>query len=397
MRIWIFLFFSGFCLHANAQLFTWDCYLTIQDKEIYFQIERESESTNLFLINGNERIQLDAMKIEKDSAEFTLSVFDASLKIPFPTPNRFSGFYIRKDAKVAGYRLPFRGEQQQKTHQNNKKPAFTPILSRWKIEFLENEMVSDSGFLIMTNMNGKLLGTILTETGDYRYLNGQDLGGTAFLQTFDGAHTYFVELNFNDSKNGFTGTFIFNKTTRQRIRGSKSEKNFLSDGFKQGSGPNRKFQFKARNAKNEVITESDPSLKNRALVVQVLGTWCPNCLDETRFLVEQYPNRPPGLEFIGLAFERKKELEYAFSRIDVVKNKLNATYPIYWAGIANKDSASNVFSMNPVITSFPTTIFVRKDGSIAKIHSGFSGPATGEFYQKWKEEFAVLIREITEQ
>jgi hypothetical protein len=39
------------------------------------------------------------------------------------------------------------------------------------------------------------------------------------------------------------------------------------------------------------------------------------------------------------------------------------------------------------IANFPTTIFVNKKGQIEKIHTGFSGPGTGEHYDEQKKEF----------
>jgi thiol-disulfide isomerase/thioredoxin len=130
------------------------------------------------------------------------------------------------------------------------------------------------------------------------------------------------------------------------------------------------------------------------LVVQVLGSWCPNCLDETRFLVEKYTTRPENVEFVGLAFERKSDFAYAKSRIEVVKNKLQVPYPMLIAGISNKDSAAKVLASISRVAAFPTTIFVRADGRVLKVHTGFSGPATGAFYEAWKKEFDLLVAEI---
>ncbi|HRH36647.1 MAG TPA: TlpA family protein disulfide reductase, partial [Catalimonadaceae bacterium] len=116
---------------------------------------------------------------------------------------------------------------------------------------------------------------------------------------------------------------------------------------------------------------------------------------ETRFLTEQFPNRPAGVEFIGLAFERKSEFDYAKTRVETVINRLNPAYPIWIGGISNKDSAAAVFPAITGIAAFPTTIFVKANGQVHKVHTGFSGPATGAYYDAWKKEFAELLHEIT--
>jgi len=111
-------------------------------------------------------------------------------------------------------------------------------------------------------------------------------------------------------------------------------------------------------------------------------------------LTSEFKNKPANVEFLGLAFERKNDRAYAFSRIAVVKKKLFVPYPIVFAGPSNKDLASKRLPAIAPISAFPTTVFLRKDHSILKVHSGFSGPATGKFYETWKAEFKELLEEL---
>jgi len=114
-----------------------------------------------------------------------------------------------------------------------------------------------------------------------------------------------------------------------------------------------------------------------------------------RFYYETYKtNKPENVEFVGLAFERKNDLAYAYSRIGVVKSRLKVPYPIFWGGLASKDTASSVLPSITSVLSFPTTIFVKTDGSVLKVHTGFAGPATGTYFARWKEEFADLLKQI---
>lgn len=39
------------------------------------------------------------------------------------------------------------------------------------------------------------------------------------------------------------------------------------------------------------------------------------------------------------------------------------------------------------LISYPTTIFIDKNGKVRKIHTGFNGPATGKKYNEFKNEF----------
>ncbi|MNY54219.1 hypothetical protein D3C86_1900630 [compost metagenome] len=46
------------------------------------------------------------------------------------------------------------------------------------------------------------------------------------------------------------------------------------------------------------------------------------------------------------------------------------------------------------IKSFPSTIFIGKDGKVAKIHAGFEGPGTGSRYDALKQEFIATVEKL---
>ena len=65
-------------------------------------------------------------------------------------------------------------------------------------------------------------------------------------------------------------------------------------------------------------------------------------------------------------------------------------YPVYLAGTSSKEAAAAYFPMLNGIMSFPTALLVDQQGKIISIHTGFSGPATGEAYtdlvKRYKQE-----------
>ena len=46
------------------------------------------------------------------------------------------------------------------------------------------------------------------------------------------------------------------------------------------------------------------------------------------------------------------------------------------------------------VLSYPTTIFLDKKGQVRKIHTGFNGPATGEKYEVFKQEFDDEVKQL---
>ena len=128
-----------------------------------------------------------------------------------------------------------------------------------------------------------------------------------------------------------------------------------------------------------------------------MGTWCPNCLDESKYYSEFYKNnKTDDLEFIALAFEYDKDKETAFSRIDRLQSKLGIEYPVLLAqyGTSDKAKAQEKLPMLNHVLSYPTSIFIDKKGRARKIHTGFNGPATGDKYTEFKAEFESFVSEL---
>ena len=44
--------------------------------------------------------------------------------------------------------------------------------------------------------------------------------------------------------------------------------------------------------------------------------------------------------------------------------------------------------------AFPTTLFLSKDNKLKKVHTGFSGQATGVFFKKFQDEFESILLEL---
>ena len=381
-----------FAGHATfAQKTDWACKLRIQDEAIRFVLNR-SEAGIYTVLNGKEKVETEVKANPKDSIELSLSIFDARLVFPANPGKKFGGWYRKGDAKVPSSGLPFEADELIGKAQPEKAQSALQK-SRWPLEFLEGEKVQDKGILILNQQGNQLEGSILTETGDYRFLNGEINGNTGFLQTFDGGHAWFFRLKFSEDGKSLNGEFLYSQNGKQAFRGIRNDQAEQKGGFSKPE-QNQRMKFSGIGANGQALTEKD--FEGKAMVLQVMGSWCPNCLDETRFLVEEFGSRPKGIEFIGLAFERKNDPAYAVDRIATVKRKLSVPYPILWGGNASKDSASKALPASGGIKAFPTTLFVKKNGEILKVHTGFSGPATGEAYEAWRKEFRQLLKELAD-
>jgi hypothetical protein len=118
-------------------------------------------------------------------------------------------------------------------------------------------------------------------------------------------------------------------------------------------------------------------------------------MDETKFLAPWYKeNSNRGVEIIGLAYERKADFTYASERVKKMIDKFNVPYDFVIAGTNNKDAAAKTLPQLNKIVAFPTTIFIGKDGKVKKIHTGFTGPGTGLYYDQFVQHFNETVNEL---
>jgi len=165
---------------------------------------------------------------------------------------------------------------------------------------------------------------------------------------------------------------------------------FLKDGYD-------KFEFSFPDVDGNLVSLSDDRFKDKVVLVQILGSWCPNCLDETKFYAPFYKeNKDRGIEIVGLNFEYAKTKEKAFKSMNRLAEKIEVSYPLLLAqyGTSDKLEAAKKLPMLNHILSYPTTIYIDKKGKVRKIHTGFNGPATGDKHLEFKKEFTRAPVEI---
>ena len=134
----------------------------------------------------------------------------------------------------------------------------------------------------------------------------------------------------------------------------------------------------------------------------MLGSWCPNCMDETPFLVNYYKKKfhSKGVEVIGPGFTNVlRILKKSKPLIQQVKNKFNVPYPLLITGYTmyNNHPRRKAWPMLADFKGFPTTIIIDKKGDVRKIHTGFTGPGTGVYYTQFIDEFDKLTDDLLKE
>ena len=104
--------------------------------------------------------------------------------------------------------------------------------------------------------------------------------------------------------------------------------------------------------------------------------------------------RDQGLEVVALMFEHFEDHDIAAEQIRQFRAKHGIEYDTLIAGISDKAKASEALPALNAVLAFPTTIFIDRNGRVRRIHTGFTGPGTGEHYVRLQADFTALVREL---
>ncbi len=350
----------------------------------------------LSIFNADEVINVEDIIYKNDSVYINLPVF-TSYFVAKINNGLLNGSFVKKDLNRI---VPFTSVKNDTRFDVNNKTT-NNITGNWETTFSPDSKKDKYIAKGIFKQNGNIVtGTFRTTTGDYRYLEGVLDGNNLKLSTFDGAHAFLFTATVSDTK--MKGMFYSGDHWSEPFIAKRNEKFELpsANGLTKIKKNGEKFNFSFPDETGKAISLTDDKFKNKVVIVQIFGTWCPNCLDESRYYSEFYKNnKDKDVEFVALAFEYVKTKEKAFEYISKFKKDLNIKYPILLAqyGTTNKSKAQEKLPMLDKIRSYPTSIFIDKKGTVRKIHTGFNGPATGNEYVKFTTEFENFVAKLLEE
>ena len=359
-----------------------------------FKLEKNKAQWEMTLFNANEAIVTNEIEQRHDSLFIQLPIFESEFRLAIINTYALEGvwvnYYKSDDYTIpvnASYNIDYRF---QKTTLSDKIEN-----EKYAVRFSPNTENEYTAIGLFSQNGNHLSGTFATETGDYRHLEGMITEDSMFLSTFDGSHAFLFQAAIEDSILG--GTFWsgnhYQTNWTAVIDSSITLKDpdsltFLKDDYD-------KISFSFPNEKGEMVSLTDERYKNKAVIIQIMGSWCPNCLDETNYLSSLYNKyHKDGLEIIALAFERTKTEEKAYENLKRLKIKTKAQYEFLLGGATRDDNAAEKLPMLNHIMSYPTAIFIDKQGTIERIHTGFYGPSTGEYYDEFVKETEELVQQM---
>lgn len=382
----------------------WRVSLQRQDgHEIVFNFEAKDSAGRkiLYIINANERLLVDSVIITGDSVFIQMPFFESGFKAKLDTKGNLEGVWIMQLADKE-QSMPFKAVYNRQQRFPSPKPPRYNISGRWAVTFTaqNNKILKAVGEF---KQNGThLSGTFLSASGDYRYLEGVVTGDSIQLSTFDGSHAYLFTAKIVNNNIISDGYFYSGPESTDSWIAKKDSAVNLHDGYglTHMRTTESRLNFTFRSIDDKMVSLQDPRFNGKVVVVQILGSWCSNCMDETRFLSDYYnSNSSKGIEVIGLAYEMSTDFERSRKSLQSFRQRFSVRYPILITGVTVTDSLRTEKTLPQIerIKAFPTMILIDKKGEVRKIHTGFTGPGTGKHYELFRKEFDETINGLLKE
>lgn len=340
----------------------------------------------LFFRNADESFEGGRVTQKGDSLFVALDQFD--LQLAFHIDNgSLTGVLRRQDGKGQPLSLVASRSTGSRFESTGAPPA-KDISGTYAVTFTSSEGKEEHSVGIFKQQGQRLTATFLHITGDSRYLDGIVEADSFRLSSFigSGPSLYTGHINVDGRLTGRT----IGVRGGQDFSALPDAKAALPDAY---SLTNLKagyttFDFSFPDIDGRKISLHDPKYQGKVVIVTIGGTWCPNCIDEAAFLSPWFiANKSRGIEVISLQYERQTDTAFVRKALTRMRERFDIRYDQVVGGIADKQAVAASLPALNTFLAFPTTLFIDRKGRVAKIHTGFNGPATGHYYQDFIKEF----------
>ncbi|TCC95875.1 TlpA family protein disulfide reductase [Pedobacter hiemivivus] len=379
----------------------WRGVFKVSEFEVPFNFEvkgKDAASATFTLLNGTRRDDFHVKQIAPDSIFIKMNTYDAALVAKIESDGTLSGEYRSLVPGLRGNSLPFTAEQG-KTYRfvapGKDVAPVTDLSGKWELKGFSKEAVPNK-IAILKQKGNKLTGVILQVTGDSRELEGTVQGNEFVLSGFTGPSPkiYRGKINEDGTLSGEISQGIYDNLKFTGVKDPNAELpdpyklTFLKEGYK-------KLDFTFPDLTGKPVSLTDDKYKGKVVIVELVGTWCPNCTDQTIFLSPWFnKNKQRGVEAIAIGFEQKDDLEYGKYTLGKLRDKYDVKYDILFGGLADKRLVADKLPALNKFVAYPTTIIIDRKGEVREIYTGYTGTVTGKYYEDYEKKFNKLLDEL---
>ena len=356
-----------------------------KQQRLPFIIEKQND--DFFIVNGLEVIPLQKRIVPNtDSLDLVFPYFNSFIRCKISRKGLFGHW---NNLLKTDYRIPFQARKR-------KQKITTPhknIEGKWAVTF-STQKDPYPGIGVFEIKQNRVNGTFMTETGDYRFLSGFFDKDTLVLSTFNGSHAFLFKAKMTqDSLHGIFYSGKHYQTDWVAIKDANAglrNPNTLTT-----IEPNQNIQFTFPDLNGNYYSFPNHISSEQASIIMLMGSWCPNCIDEAVFfksLQEKYGK--DKLKIIAVCYEVGDSETLWRESVRKLVDKHNFPFIFLIAGKASKLLAHQHFPMLNHVMSFPTTLYVDKKGQVRKVYTGFYGPATRGYFEDFQRETLALLEEM---
>ncbi|MFA5907241.1 MAG: TlpA disulfide reductase family protein [Vicinamibacterales bacterium] len=368
----------------------WDAAVVVGGLEIpfRFEISGTGPSVSGWFFNGDEKVASTGGKFENGSLVLNFDHYATSLEATLVN-GRFAGTYTRTNGFYPFYAKRFAPSPAFP----NEVPAIDGV---WQIGGVKSNKGEAAWRLIVRQSGAEVTAAILRVDGDTGALAGTFRDGKFVVSHFSGARPLVLELT--PARDGSL-EIVRNRQERMvAVRASEARLKDVpepTDPSRHSSvkDPTEPFKFSFPDVTGKMVSSTDERFRGKVVIVSISGSWCPNCHDEAPFLAALYRKyQSKGLEIVSLSFEEDAQRDKGYPRLLAFNKRYGVEYTVALAG-EQADVAEKVPQIHN-LNSFPTTIFLGRDGLVRGVHAGFAGAASGAFHESAKEEITATVERL---
>ncbi len=358
---------------------------------IGLEVAREKDGVVLYLMNGAERTRVPNVTLKDGELSAVFPGYENSLRATMHR-DRLEGDVTLIKAGGVEQVIAFKAVLSETWRfYPDSATDNADVSGRWEVTFTDDAGRTSAGVAIFEQSHDRVTGTVMTPTGDHRFLEGQVHGDDLQLSTFAGGLAYLYRLRVENGS--LVGDYWQGLKSHEKVaarRNENAELEHIATTLKSD-----RFDFTFNDVDGKPVSLSDERFRGKVVLVTLGGTWCPNCHDEAAFLVPFYSEyQGRGFEVIALMFERHGEFMKAAAAVRSYRRDLHINYPTLIAGVADDEDPERKLPTLSGVYGYPTSILVDRAGRIRDVHTGFNGPATGQHYDEYVQEFTRQVNEL---
>ena len=383
-------------LSASAQAAspagTWDATVVVGGVDIPFRFEitgRGPELTGSFF-DGDLKMSSTGGRLDGNRVVLPFDQYATTLDATW-SGDTLTGQY---DRSGRGAPYPFSAKRAVASPRSSSPSQAPSIDGLWTIP-TDSSKGETAWRFIVRQSGSEVSAAILRVDGDTGTLSGSYKDGTFTLSHFSGARPALFEIT-----PAADGTLSIVQNGRTKMVAVRSEE-ALAKNLAEPTDPSKhtrmkdpsaRLEFRFPNLDGRLVSNTDPRFEGKVVLVNIGGSWCPNCHDEAPFLGELYRKyKSQGLEIVLLSFEEAAQLEKPV-RLRAFIKRYGIEYTVLLAGEPAQlnDKVPQADNLN----AFPTTFVLGRDGRVRGVHAGFASPAAGAFHAQTKKEISDEVEKL---